>query len=73
MGSQQLAAALQERIEALGYQVRGYHDSLGEGTAGAVVIVATDQKTGKTVRVRREDGDEYCALVELADLVGLPC
>ena len=37
------------------------------------MIVAIDQKTGKSVRVQREDGDEYCALVELADLVGLLC
>ena len=65
-----LPRAIVKEIEALGYRVHGYHDTIND-SPGPVVVTATDQSTGKVFRVRCEDGDEYHALIKLARLVGV--
>lgn len=65
-----LPRAIVKEIEALGYRVHGYHDTIND-SPGPVVVTATDQSNGEVFRVRGEDGDEYHALIKLARLVGV--
>ena len=62
--------AIVKEIEAMGYRVHGYHDTIND-SPGPVAVTATDQSTGEVFRVRSEDGDEYRALINLARLVGV--
>ena len=65
-----LPQAIVKEIEARGYRVHGYHDTIND-SPGPVVVTATVQSTGEVFRVRSEDGDEYRALIKLASLVGV--
>ena len=75
-----LTRAAVKEIEDRGFRVRGYHDAIAEkeiedhdaineGPA-PLVLTATDTSTGKIYKVRREDGDEYKAVIELTKLIG---
>ena len=64
-----LTRAAVKEIEDRGFRVRGYHDAINEGPA-PLVMTATDTSTGKIYKVRREDGDEYKAVIELTKLIG---
>ena len=61
-----LTRAAVKEIEDRGFRVRGYHDAINEGPA-PLVLTATDTSTGKIYKVRREDGDEYKAVIELTN------
>ena len=74
-----LTRAAVKEIEDRGFRVRGYHDAINEGPApldainegpAPLVLTATDTSTGKIYKVRREDGDEYKAVIELTKLIG---
>ena len=65
-----LTRAAVKEIEDHGFRVRGYHDAIDEGPA-PLVLTATDRSTGKIYTVRREDGDEHGATIELANLLGI--
>ena len=62
--------ALLRRIEAAGYRVRGYHDTI-DGSRGPVVITATSLSGGETLTAQDPNGDKYAALHQLAHRLGL--
>ena len=61
--------AVVKEIEGRGYRVLGYHDAIDD-SGGPVVVTATHLSTGEVYRVQREDGDEYKAVTDLAQLIG---
>ena len=63
------AEAILRRIEAAGYRVRGYHDTI-DGSRGSVIVTATDAAGGETT-VQDSSDDEAAALKQLAHRLGL--
>ena len=64
------AEALLRRIEAAGYRVRGYHDTIDD-PRGPVIVTATNLTGGETFTAQDPNGDEAAALNQLAHRLGL--
>ena len=64
------AEPLLRQIEAAGYRVHGYHDTIND-SRGLVIITATSLSGGETFTGQDPNGDEYAALNQLAGRLGL--
>ncbi len=64
------AEALLRRIEAAGYRVRGYHDTIGD-SRGPIIVTATNLSGSETFTAQDPNGDESAALNQLARRLGL--
>lgn len=64
------AEALLRLIEAAGYRVRGYHDTIDD-SPGSVIVTAINLTGSETFTAQDPNGDEAAALSQLAHRLGL--
>ena len=62
--------AILRRIEAAGYRVHGYYDTI-DGSRGLVIVTATSVSGSETFTAQDSSGDETAALNQLAHRLGL--